>query len=341
MPSSNKSLASMQKQSENLDILISKAEHFLSRPTPKVLKVCKKMADEGRLWDSELHRHLPEAIGACDRMADEAYLLWAELERHFRFYFDAPPGKEGLNVRGIGEGKIIPECGEFISEEAKQATYYQKKKLIELTHRVRIRYDEAYEHSLPWQYAKVIKPYNEPPKKPFRKEWKDSLIYMRQFLKEKRVKEILMEFKSDTLFEIPRPDNPSQKMTVKFAVHDNRVFVIYLIEPLVLFGTSLMMKTPETKYKEKLGRIIVLLAIHFKKCLGDEHYAWMANLLSTCIGKKLTEGSVKERIYRFRKKESEKYKVWWSNDYYYHHLGLCKMAAKDSGLSQLVRKMVK
>ena len=331
----------MDKQSENLDILISKAEDFLSRPIPKVLKVYKKMADEGRLRDSELHRHLPEAIDACKQIADDAYLLWRKLQEHFHFYFDAPEGKEILNVRSIGEGKIIPEWGEFISQEAKEATYYQKKKLIELTHRLGIRYNEAYEQSLPWQYAKVIKPYNEPPKKPFRREWKDPLIDMRKFLREKRVKEILMEFKFDTIFEIPRPDNPSEKMTVKFTRHDNRVFVIYLIEPLVLFGTSLIMKISKTNYKEKLERIIVLLAIHFKKCLGAEHYGWIANLLSACIGKKLTEGSVKEIVYRFRKKGSEKYQDWWSNDYYYYHCGLCKMTAKDSGLSQLVRKMVK
>ena len=108
-----------------------------------------------------------------------------------------------------------------------------------------------------------------------------------------------------------------------------------MAKPLTNTKTS----KPGPKDPKGVNEIILLLSIHFKKCLGDEHYAWVASLLNLCPfnqGKKWTEGSVKMRVQRLRKAKD------WSQQFEKRDYLLWRYNSRDtwesSGLSELISK---
>jgi hypothetical protein len=267
MPSGNKLPSRPHKQRIDLDTLISKIDNFLSLPIPK-----------------------PEK---CGKMSDEGYLLLKELDKHFRFYldvyFDGSLTKDKFTILGVGTGEYRPKWGEFISKEAKEGNYYQKKRIIKFADKLAIRCDELSERSLPWKYLPVSKPLLESPKRPFDKKLKKPLAELRKFLRNDKVIGVLKKFKT---------------------IEDS-TFVVFILLPLIHFDIyegegvkmekSFIMTKPLADAKTSINEIIMLLSIHFKRCLGGEHYDWIADLLCLAQGEKWTGGRVKMRLQRLKK----------------------------------------
>jgi hypothetical protein len=164
-------------------------------------------------------------------------------------------------------------------------------------------------------------------------KWKEHKIAVRTYLKQDGVIKILNKLKS----------------------HEDRIFVIFVLEPAIHSITeddtemtfckwerieSNVHKTGR-KDPERINKIIVLLAIHLKKCLGSEHYALIAHLLN-CLesrqGKeKLTERSIRQKLYRFRKSKDWNQEQWESR--YHFERRSCQFVTSENGLSQLVSKI--
>lgn len=221
--------ANPHKSRDDLYSLIPTIKYFLDLPMPKP---SIEMSDE----------ILSEAMKECRRMTDIAYSLLKKVDKHFRFYPEI-----------LFDGHIR---GEFISKESEELTYFERQSFHYLIPKLQARMDELYQKSLPWNYAHVIKPFLESPKRPFRKEWKEPLTKIRKFLRNDRVKIILR----------------------KFETIEDRAFVVFILLPLIHYDVyegegegegikmekTIIMAKPLSK---NTNEIIIVLSIHFNKYL--------------------------------------------------------------------------
>lgn len=129
-------------------------------------------------------------------------------------------------------------------------------------------------------------------------------------------------------------------------------------------------KISKTGPKDSVGvnKIIILLPIPFRKCLGKEHYHWIADLLNLYPeiygGEKVTEGSIKNKFLRLKKSKDwnqkceyylPNWKEYYSNQpspsrregwyifpnweaFYLDRYSRYNQDAKESGLSELVKR---
>lgn len=248
-----------------------------------------------------------------------------------------------LQVKLYPEGPIK---GKFRYNEKEQFPLNQRKQISNLLDKFNDRLDELYYN--PPIRNKFIRPYLEPTKESFVKEWKHSLMAIRKFLANSKVTDILKKFQTleDSVFVV---------WTLEpwiYLIHSNAVarFVDQdeVIEEDVTFGSTLTRgstiqnaKTSKPGPKnEQINEIIVLLSIHFKECLGKEHYQWIADLLNLCPllykGKMWTANAVKMRISRLSKKEKRLLIQW--RDGYDHRWFSCRDIGEESGLNELIRR---
>jgi hypothetical protein len=202
----------------------------------------------------------------------------------------------------------------------------------------------------------ILRPYLEDPKKPFSKEWLDSILKIRKFLRDKRVRTI---FDSLPTIEIDFKHNEVNLHRL-FSPDEVKAFFISVLEP---YAFSWIRRTEEgsiyteticSSTGEPLGntskpgpknvsnRAIILLRILFKECFKQKSprfYRFIADLFNASKMEGRADwkpSQIKMRYERIRK-DSSFNEDWWY-ECYKNELAMCSNSHKMTGLIELVKK---
>ena len=260
------------------------------------------------------------------------------------------------------KGKVFDEGkGGYVAKKVKYAyediemPFYLRKKIPTILKKFYGRLEQFYQPSLP-EGLSILKPYLGNRKQLFEKEWRDSILKIRSFLRDKRVKAI---FHSLPAIEIDF-QHDEIKVHRHFSPDEVRAFIVSTLEPYAFYWKkttsegSICTQTLSSSTGESMGSIskpgpkntgnkaVILLRIHLKECFKQKSppfYRLIADLFNACEMERRSNwkpSQIKMRYERIRK-DSSFNEEWWY-EYYKNELAMCSNLHKMTGLVELIKE---